>query len=105
MPVNTVHRILCNILRYYPYKITDVQELIPADLPGAVNVDGIRNSCPSRESGQLKSDFGQTATRTLPFAESRLQREGTEGFVKIQLFRNVNGTRNQYSLAFCGTVE
>ncbi|GBM74277.1 hypothetical protein AVEN_109096-1 [Araneus ventricosus] len=33
MPVSTVRKILRNILQCYPFKITHVQELIPADLP------------------------------------------------------------------------
>lgn len=33
MPVSTVNKILRNILHCYPYKITHVQELLPADLP------------------------------------------------------------------------
>ncbi|GBM99708.1 hypothetical protein AVEN_104067-1 [Araneus ventricosus] len=33
MPVSTVRKILRNILRCYPLKITHVQELVPADLP------------------------------------------------------------------------
>ena len=33
MLVKTVHEILRNILLYYPYKITRVEELLPADLP------------------------------------------------------------------------
>ncbi|GBN56623.1 hypothetical protein AVEN_126006-1 [Araneus ventricosus] len=33
MPVSTVRKILLNILQCYPFKITHVQELFPADLP------------------------------------------------------------------------
>lgn len=33
MPVSTVNKILRNILHCYPYKITHVQQLLPADLP------------------------------------------------------------------------
>ncbi|GBN66443.1 hypothetical protein AVEN_71821-1 [Araneus ventricosus] len=33
MPVSTVRKILRNILQCYPFKITHVQELVPADLP------------------------------------------------------------------------
>ncbi|GBL80317.1 hypothetical protein AVEN_92235-1 [Araneus ventricosus] len=33
MPVSTVRKILRNILQCYPFKITRVQELVPADLP------------------------------------------------------------------------
>ncbi|GBO19946.1 hypothetical protein AVEN_10825-1 [Araneus ventricosus] len=33
MPVSTVRKILQNILQCYPFKITHVQELVPADLP------------------------------------------------------------------------
>ncbi len=33
MPASTVHKIIRNILHCYPYKITHVQELLPADLP------------------------------------------------------------------------
>ena len=33
MPVSKVHKILRSILHCYPYKITYVQELFPADLP------------------------------------------------------------------------
>ncbi|GBM80073.1 hypothetical protein AVEN_227812-1 [Araneus ventricosus] len=33
MPVSTVRKILRNILQYYPFKITNVQELVPVDLP------------------------------------------------------------------------
>ncbi|GBM51963.1 hypothetical protein AVEN_194258-1 [Araneus ventricosus] len=33
MPVNTVHKILRNILQCYPFKIKYVQALVPADLP------------------------------------------------------------------------
>ncbi|GBO13215.1 hypothetical protein AVEN_129878-1 [Araneus ventricosus] len=32
MPVITVHKILRNLLQYYPFKITHVQELVPSDL-------------------------------------------------------------------------
>ncbi|GBM29950.1 hypothetical protein AVEN_167430-1 [Araneus ventricosus] len=32
MSVSTVRRMLRNILQCYPFKITDVQELVPADL-------------------------------------------------------------------------
>ncbi|GBL92848.1 hypothetical protein AVEN_4549-1 [Araneus ventricosus] len=31
--VNTVRKILRNILQYFSFKITHVQELVPADLP------------------------------------------------------------------------
>ncbi|GBN85470.1 hypothetical protein AVEN_161293-1 [Araneus ventricosus] len=33
MPVSTVRKILLRILQYYPFKITHVQELVPANLP------------------------------------------------------------------------
>ncbi|GBM23777.1 hypothetical protein AVEN_271137-1 [Araneus ventricosus] len=33
MPVSTFRKILRNILQCYPFKITHVQELVPADLP------------------------------------------------------------------------
>ncbi|GBN45639.1 hypothetical protein AVEN_99126-1 [Araneus ventricosus] len=33
MAVSTVRKILRNILQCYPFKITHVQELVPADLP------------------------------------------------------------------------
>ncbi|GBM95627.1 hypothetical protein AVEN_256426-1 [Araneus ventricosus] len=33
MPVSTVRKIFRNILQCYPFKITHVQELVPADLP------------------------------------------------------------------------
>ncbi|GBM78326.1 hypothetical protein AVEN_27926-1 [Araneus ventricosus] len=33
IPVSTVHKILRNILQCYPFKITHVQDLVPADLP------------------------------------------------------------------------
>ena len=33
VPMSMVHKILCNILHYYPHKITHVKELLPADLP------------------------------------------------------------------------
>ncbi|GBM68019.1 hypothetical protein AVEN_75863-1 [Araneus ventricosus] len=33
MPVSTVRKILRNILQCYPFKITHVQELVPANLP------------------------------------------------------------------------
>ncbi|GBM05025.1 hypothetical protein AVEN_60221-1 [Araneus ventricosus] len=33
MPVSTVRKILQNILQSYPFKITHIQELVPADLP------------------------------------------------------------------------
>ncbi|GBO15961.1 hypothetical protein AVEN_123548-1 [Araneus ventricosus] len=33
MSVSTVRKILRNILRCYPFKITQVQELVPSDLP------------------------------------------------------------------------
>ncbi|GBM18396.1 hypothetical protein AVEN_72738-1 [Araneus ventricosus] len=33
VPVSTVHKILRNILQCYPFKITHIQELVPADLP------------------------------------------------------------------------
>ncbi|GBM21165.1 hypothetical protein AVEN_50897-1 [Araneus ventricosus] len=33
MPVSTAHKILRNILQCYPFKITHIQELVPADLP------------------------------------------------------------------------
>ncbi|GBN96414.1 hypothetical protein AVEN_10918-1 [Araneus ventricosus] len=33
MPVSMVRKILRNILQCYPFKITHVQELVPADLP------------------------------------------------------------------------
>ncbi|GBM24460.1 hypothetical protein AVEN_41105-1 [Araneus ventricosus] len=33
MPVSTVRKILRNILQCYPFKITNIQELVAADLP------------------------------------------------------------------------
>ena len=33
MPTSMMHNIMRNILHYYPYKITLVHELLPADLP------------------------------------------------------------------------
>ena len=32
MPKSTVHKILCNMLHYYPYKITHVKKFLPDDL-------------------------------------------------------------------------
>ena len=37
MSVSTVHKILRNILHYYPHNITFVEKLFPADLPVRYN--------------------------------------------------------------------